>query len=61
MAVLRSPDAGPVSEFKRASGFSMLKFIFILELALLSATAALAQVPVLTHHNDIGSHRAEPR
>ena len=32
----------------------MLKFVFILGLALFSVSDGMAQVPVLTHHNDIG-------
>ena len=45
------PNPKPVSG---GSGFSVVKFVFILGLALFSATFGRAQVQVLTHHNDIG-------
>jgi hypothetical protein len=53
-AARRCPDAKPVPAFQRGSGFSVLKFVFILGLALLSVSDDMGQVPVLTHHNDIG-------
>ncbi len=53
-AARRCPDATPVSAFQRGSGFSVLKLVVILGLAFFSVNDGMAQVPVLTHHNDIG-------
>src|SRR6185295_18928397 len=54
VAVRRRPDAKPVSEFQQGGRFSVVKFALILGLALYSAAAGVAQVQVLTHHNDNG-------
>src|SRR6185369_6847942 len=51
-AARRRPDARPVSEFQQGGRFSVVKFVMILGLALYSAAAGVAQVQVLTHHND---------
>jgi hypothetical protein len=53
-ATRRLTDARPVSQFQQGSRFSVVKFVFVLGLALFTTTACVAQVPVLTHHSDIG-------